>query len=129
MRTAILTHRLVVETLPLEFQWGQNDCNTVVLKHVDNLIGTRFSRLLKGNYSSMLGAIKTRKKSLFTLEGFLRNIGGEYVSELKAGDIILTEGSRYQHGSIYIGEGKVFTVTPDETGVSFLPNKYIGIRI
>ena len=60
------TIAFVQKELDTPFAWGTNDCNTLVLKYLDEVWGKDVLSMIYGKYKTKTGAIKFNAKQKYT---------------------------------------------------------------
>lgn len=98
------------------YQWGINDCNTLVLQYMDEVFNTKLLHKVYGKYRTKVGAIRFQKKFPFTLSEYLINAGCKKINPHKAvmGDLLIIDKGVYELGFICLGS-KVASVPEDLT--------------
>ncbi|UYM56776.1 DUF6950 family protein [Leclercia adecarboxylata] len=119
MRNNIIKiHNIAQECISTEFQLGQNDCNILVLKVIDQVCGTSYTDLAFGKYKTIKAGLKLfTKHELGSLEEICKQHGVQ-VDTPVFGDIMVNG----IHGSVVL-DGKYIALNNDSTGfnVAVLP--------
>lgn len=119
MRNNIIKiHNIAQECISTEFQLGQNDCNILVLKVIDQVCGTNYTDLAFGKYKTIKAGQKLfTKHELGSLEEICKQHGVQ-VDTPVFGDIMVNG----IHGSVVL-DGKYIALNNDNTGfnVAVLP--------
>jgi len=108
--TEIIFHNYIESQMGKPFKWGENDCNTFILKMVDHFQGTDYAADVVGKYSTKRGALKFAKK-IGTLRDYLplRKIKDNHA---QTGDLILVKDQVFDRAHICTGS-KVVSVIED----------------
>jgi hypothetical protein len=103
----IVFHNYIQAQIGKPFVWGQNDCNTFVLKMVDHFQGTDYADDVVGQYSTKLGALRFAKR-IGTLRDYLplQKIPRNHA---QTGDLILVKDKLFDRAHICTGS-KVISV-------------------
>tara|TARA_E500000331_G_scaffold276573_1_gene269124 strand:- start:1 stop:411 length:411 start_codon:yes stop_codon:yes gene_type:complete len=98
-------HKYIERERSRPFIWGQNDCNTFVLKFLDRIHNLDLEQSIKGKYKTEFGAIKFQKKFGQYLSEYLINNGGRKILPTMAvtGDILIIKKGVYELGHICLG--------------------------
>ena len=80
--------------LDTPFAWGTNDCNTLVLKYLDEVWGNDVQSMIYGKYKTKIGAIRLPPKLART------------------GDILIVHTKGFEMGHICLGT-KILSVIED----------------
>jgi len=109
----IKIHNIAQECISTDFALGQNDCNILVLKVIDQVCGTNYTDLAIGKYKTIKAGQKLfTKHDLGSLEEICKRHGHE-VDTPVFGDIIING----MHGSVVL-DGKYLALNDDSTGFS-----------
>jgi len=114
----IKIHNIAQECISTDFALGQNDCNILVLKVIDQVCGTNYTDLAIGKYKTIKAGQKLfTKHELGSLEDICKRHGQE-VDTPVFGDIMIYG----MHGSVVL-DGKYLALNDDSTGfnVAVLP--------
>lgn len=119
MRNNIIKiHNIAQECISTQFELGQNDCNILVLKVIDQVCGTNYTDLAIGKYKTIKAGQKLfTKHELGSLEDICKQHGVQ-VDTPVFGDIMVND----IHGSVVL-DGKYIALNNDSTGfnVAALP--------
>jgi len=88
------------------FAWGKNDCNTLVLKYIDEVLGKDVLNKIYGKYTTKIGAVKFNKKQKYTFsEGIIEELGAVKLPPklARTGDILIVHSGVYEMGHICLG--------------------------
>ena len=102
-------HSYIQSEIGKPFKWGENDCNTFILRMVDHFMGTNYSDSVVGRYNDEKSAMKFAIK-IGKLRDFipLKKVARKHA---QTGDIILVSHRLWDRGHVCVGN-KV--VAPDE---------------
>ncbi|MDU5442519.1 MAG: hypothetical protein E6105_06915 [Finegoldia magna] len=119
MRNNIIKiHNIAQNCISTEFELGQNDCNILVLKIIDQVCGTNYTDLAIGKYKTIKAGQKLfTKHELGSLEDICKQHGVQVETPV-FGDIMVNG----IHGSVVL-DGKYIALNNDSTGfnVAVLP--------
>lgn len=119
MRNNIIKiHNIAQACISTQFELGQNDCNILVLKVIDQVCGTNYTDLAIGKYKTIKAGQKLfTKHELGSLEEICKQHGVQ-VDTPVFGDIMVNG----IHGSVVL-DGKYIALNNDSTGfnVAVLP--------
>jgi len=119
MRNNIIKiHNTAHACISTQFELGQNDCNILVLKVIDQVCGTNYTDLAIGKYKTIKAGQKLfTKHELGSLEDICK-LHGVQVDTPVFGDIMVNG----IHGSVVL-DGKYIALNNDSTGfnVAVLP--------
>ncbi|QDP48589.1 MAG: hypothetical protein Unbinned4234contig1002_15 [Prokaryotic dsDNA virus sp.] len=105
------------------FKWGVNDCNTLILKFLDEIYGWDVLDIAFERYSNRKEAIKLQKE-LPTLTEVCLNNGARKIppSRARMGDILIISKRYFELGHICLGS-KVLSVIEEEiSDMAFIPS-------
>jgi len=109
----IKIHNIAQGCISTDFALGQNDCNILVLKVIDQVCGTNYTELAIGKYKTIKAGQKLfTKHELGSLEEICKRHGQE-VDTPVFGDIMING----MHGSVVL-DGKYLALNDDSTGFS-----------
>ncbi len=109
----IKIHNIAQGCISTDFALGQNDCNILVLKVIDQVCGTNYTDLAVGKYKTIKAGQKLfTKHELGSLEDICKRHGQE-VDTPVFGDIMING----MHGSVVL-DGKYLALNDDSTGFS-----------
>jgi len=114
----IKIHNIAHTCISTQFELGQNDCNILVLKVIDQVCGTNYTDLAIGKYKTIKAGQKLfTKHELGSLEDICK-LHGVQVDTPVFGDIMVNG----IHGSVVL-DGKYIALNNDSTGfnVAVLP--------
>ena len=113
----IAFHNYIQSQIGKPFKWGYNDCNTFILKMVDNFYGTDYAVDIVGQYDSKSSALRFAKR-IGTLRDYLplKKIPRKHA---QTGDLILVKDKVFDMAHVCMGSKMV---SVDETmGVVQMP--------
>jgi hypothetical protein len=98
------THRFLLEQRKHKFEWGQYDCNTLVVEWLDTINQTHLARDIRGQYTDRRGAIRfqrayTQAPEFLQQQGFV-----PAVLPIREGDVILFDDKRFWRAHIVHAE-------------------------
>ena len=88
------------------FAWGTNDCNTLVLKYLDEVWGNNVLGMIYGKYKTKIGAVKFNKKQKYTFtDGIVEELGAIRLPPklARTGDILIVHSKGFEMGHICLG--------------------------
>ena len=101
-----------------DFVWGQTDCTMFIAEHLDSLLGTELVKEYRGQWDSLMSAVKYSRDNQVSVESILRNhcesIEWGYEQD---GDVFITNDpeapllSRDSNGIVF--GGRLFFMTTD----------------
>ena len=100
------TIAFVEKELDKPFAWGTNDCNTIVLKYIDEVLGHDVLHKIYGKYRTKLGAIRFNRKQNYTFsDGIIEELGAVKLPPKMArtGDILVVSDEGYELCQICLG--------------------------
>ncbi len=101
--------------LDTPFAWGTNDCNTLVLKYLDEVWGNDVLSMIYGKYKTKIGAVKFNKKQKYTFtDGIVEELGAIRLPPklARTGDILIVHTKGFEMGHICLGT-KILSVIED----------------
>ncbi len=115
--TEVEFHSYIQSQIGKPFKWGENDCNTFILKMVDYFYGTDYAIDIVGQYDSKKSALRFAKR-IGNLRDYLplKRIPRNHA---QTGDLILVKDKVFDMAHVCMGSKMV---SVDETmGVIQLP--------
>jgi len=100
------TIAFVQKELDTPFAWGTNDCNTLVLKYLDEVWGKDVLSMIYGKYKTKTGAIKFNAKQKYTFtDGIIEELDAVRLPPklARTGDILIVHSKGYEMGHICTG--------------------------
>jgi hypothetical protein len=110
------------------FAWGQCDCNVFALEAMDAVHDTDLAALMRGRYSSLLGAYLFRRRRLGSLINILKAAGfveGQKGFE-QTGDLLIVSDPKWEMVHICLGSQAVAAFP--EHGVMTFPMRELRHR-
>ena len=107
------------------FEWGKNDCNTLVLNYLDKIyLSDTFIKIAYKKYSSLKEAIKFQKEYEVRLTNFCLGLGLKKIPANKArtGDILIIEEKNFEIGHICLGSLVLSVVIDETTDMAKIPS-------
>lgn len=106
IRNEINLLNFIEASLGRPFVWGQCDCNTFALEALDAAYGTCLAGKIMGQYNTLLGAVRYRKRSpwgsfiaLIEEAGFIEAKKGFQ----QTGDLLIVEDPKWEMVHICLG--------------------------
>ena len=97
-----------------KFEWGINDCNTLIVDMHDALFGTLFGLAIKGKYTSKIGAYKFQHR-FQPAPDWLAMVGYKQVDTIENGDVVVAQyNHKLWHGLIAL-EGYLYTFKENDS--------------
>jgi len=88
------------------FAWGTNDCNTLVLQYIDEVLQKDVLKKIYGKYKTKRGAIGFNKKQPYTFsDGIIKELNAVKLPPKMArtGDILIVSNKAFELGHICVG--------------------------
>lgn len=100
----------------LPFEWGKNDCNTLILEMHDFLYKTEYLKEIYAQYRNRSGAIRFAKRYTSAPEQ-LESIGYRRAIKAVTGDVLVQNQGLYYTGWIVFGD-EAYSMSETEEGLT-----------
>ena len=117
----IETIEFAQKELNTPFAWGTNDCNTLVLKYLDEVWGKDVLHMIYGKYKTKIGAVKFNKKQKYSFtDGIVEELGATRLPPklARTGDILIVHDEAFEMGHICMGTNVLSVPEDGKTSIS-----------